>query len=173
MCGLGFTCLLCFPDCLRCWQRIVLLKLQSAGCFGNSLSLGKNEESFIKFWKRSASSETQKRKSYAWSSLDLLAIVKAQLCLLRARRPETISNLPTALRMRTFCKLWKFCPPSHPATDGKAMRMARAGGWRGCVYFHKVQRLKFHQCPSAVCYIHSFIIISYFSLQLHFRIVVI
>lgn len=74
--------------------------------------------------------------------------------------------------MRTFCKLWQFCPSSHPATVGKAVRMARAGGWHGCVYFNKAQRLKFHQCPSAVCYIHSFITIHHFPLQLHFRIVV-
>lgn len=99
--------------------------------------------------------------------------MKAQLCLLRARRPKTISSLLAALHMRAFCKLWKFCPSSHPATDGKAVRMARASGWCGCVYFNKAQRLKFYQCPSAVCYIHSFIIISHFSLQLHFRIVVI
>lgn len=42
----------------------------------------------------------------------------------------------------------------------------------GDVYFNKAQRLKFYRCPSAVCYIHSFIIISHFSLQLRFRIVI-
>jgi len=99
--------------------------------------------------------------------------VKSRLCLLRARRPENISSFPTVLCIRTFYKLWKFCPSSHPTTDGKAVRMARAGGWHGCVYFNKAHRLKFHQCPSAVCYTHSFIMISHFSLQLYFRIVAI
>lgn len=142
------------------------------GCFGNSPSLGENVESLITFWRSSAAFKARKKKSYSWSSPDVLPIVNAQLHLLRAGSPEAISSFPAALHMKTFCKLWIFCPSSHPATDGKAVRMARAGGWHGCVYFNKAWRLKFHQCPSAVCYVHSFIIISHFSLQLHFRIVV-
>lgn len=121
-------------------------------------------KNFCKFWN---SKETE------WTSLDPLPVVKAQLCILRARRPETISSLPTVLCMRPFCKLWQLLPSSRPAADGQAVRMARAGGWQWCVYLNKAQRLKFHQCPSAVWYIQSFIIISHFSLQLYFRIAVI
>lgn len=133
MCGLGFTCLFCFPDCLRCWQRIILSKLQSMGGFGNLLSPGKNEKSFIKSCQSFANSETPKRRSYVGSCLHLLPVVRAQLCLLASRRPKTISGLLTVLRARTFCKLWTFCPASLPTTDGKAARMARTGGWRGCL----------------------------------------
>lgn len=123
-------------------------------------------ENFFKFWN-----SKEKELHGKWSGL--FPIVKVQLSLLRAIRWETTSRLPTVLCMRTLCKLWKFCSSSYPATDGKVVRMARAGGWHGCVYSNKALRLKFHQCPSAVCYIHSYIITSYFPLQLYFRIAII
>lgn len=170
MCGLGFTCLFCFPHCLWYWQRIILLTFPSMGAFGNVLSLGRNEESFVQFCQSFANPETLKTKRHEAACISSLQQNPALPP--HSQKTKSYQQPLTVLHMRTFCKLWKRYPSGLPATDGKAVRMAAAGGWCGCVYFNKAQRLKVHQCPSAVCYIHSFIIISHFSLQLHFRNVV-
>jgi len=140
------------------------------GAFGNVLSLGRNEESFVQFCQSFANPETLKTKRHEAACISSLQQNPALPP--HSQKTKSYQQPLTVLHMRTFCKLWKRCPSGLPATDGKAVRMAADGGWCGCVYFNKAQRLKVHQCPSAVCYIHSFIIISHFSLQLHFRNVV-
>lgn len=85
-------------------------------------------ENFFKFWN-----SREEELHGKWSGL--FPIVKIQFCLLRVIKSETTSSLLTVLHMRTLCKLWKCCSSSHPAADGKAVRMARAGGWHGCVQY--------------------------------------
>lgn len=54
----GFCLFILFPRLPQVLAENCFVEIM--GCFGNSLSLGKNKESFIKFWRSSAGPETHK-----------------------------------------------------------------------------------------------------------------
>lgn len=154
MCGLDFTCLFCFPDLPQVLAENYFVEVAVHGMFWKFIvpeekwgEFHKILEKFCRFWD-------SKEKGLHVKQSGCPPYSESPALSPQSQKTRNYQQFLTVLCMRTCCKLWKFCPSSHPATDGKALRMARAGGWRGHVYFNKDQRLKFHQCPSAVTFIH-------------------